>query len=137
MNGWLKKARQRQSHGVDPDEVDALLPVSSKAPELQRFIPDEDHDDDQDLEFLNNLASQVAVDELRRPTEQERKPRPLPSPPRYVSDQDEALRVFRETAVFETDPRTELSKRVAPVAIDELIDDLATTAAALRKRKAA
>jgi hypothetical protein len=143
MNTWLKKSRQRRNLGVERDELEALLPVSSKAPEVQRFTQEDDHDDDQDLEFLNQIASQIAVEQARARADQQGrtenpKPRPLPSPPRVVRDGDEALQVFRETAVIaDDDDRARLAKRVPPVVIGDLIDDLETTAAALRHRKAA
>lgn len=142
MGHWLQKRRERPDRGIPREELEALFPASAKAPETQRFEPQDD-DDEQDLEFLQRIASQVALEEQRARAERlaaeagERpKPRPRPSPPRVVRDEDEVLQVFRET-ILEEDKRSELSKRVPAVEIGELLDDLATTAAALRRRKAA
>lgn len=139
MGHWLQKRRERPDRGIPREELEALFPASAKAPEAQRFEP-LDEDDEQDLEFLQRIASQVALEEQRaRAAAAEAanpKPRPLPSPPRVVRDDEEVLQVFRES-IIEPDQRSELSKRVAHVEIGELLDDLATTAAALRRRKAA
>lgn len=142
MGHWLQKRRVRPDRGIPREELEALFPASAKAPETQRFEP-QDENDEQDIEFLHRIASQVALEEQRARAERlaaeaggRPKPRPLPSPPRVVRDDEEVLQVFRESMV-EPDRRSELSKRVAPVEIGELLDDLATTAAALRRRKAA
>jgi hypothetical protein len=114
-------------------EARAFTPVSAKSPDAQRlnlFNPDEEIDEetDQDLAFLNSLIADEAPPRRRPATKAPPEPREQVRE-QIVDDMD----VFREMAALRQ--RTEIAKqlRVDNVDMGELLDDLETTRAALRR----
>jgi hypothetical protein len=128
---------RRRKHELEDEEaledVRRFVPASVKAPELQRFAqPDLEPDDvgeDVDLEFLARLTDATDNDAPREPA-----PYRVPATPSRVADD---LGAFREVRMAEVEPGLSEKLRVPHVDLDELLDDLSTTAAALRRRKAA
>jgi hypothetical protein len=124
-------------------EYAAYVPASVRVPELQRlaiFDPASQDDDgaDEDLAFLAELASQVDA-KTARPRTATRETRALTQNEKMIDRKpEEMLEVFREF-VTEVDTRSPVSQVIAirDVEIDDLLEDLANTAAALRLRKAA
>lgn len=127
------------------DEVRSLLPASVKHPESNRFTPlgsdfGGDEESDEDIEFLQTIVRAVEGEPqapASRPT-----PAPTairtPAPTRRLPARDDGLSAFREIQVDRRE-RTVIEARVdiEDVDIADLLDDLSTTAAALRRRKAA
>lgn len=111
------------------------LPASVRVPELQRlaiFDDAEPDGPDEDLEFLTALASEVDA------TARQKRPARAQSQNDKMIDHKDEMQVFRELAP-EPDYRTPVSQviQINDVEIDDLLEDLSTTAAALRRRKAA
>ena len=133
---WLRRQKQEPelapeeavpNRSVDPPYVPASMrprPIVVP-PALQQ---DDDADDDEQVAFLASLAQQIdgeagLGDGSRGPTA-----------PRGEGDD---MWAFREKAVA-FDPYEGVRRHVVDeVPIDELIDDLSMTAAALRRRRAA
>jgi hypothetical protein len=111
------------------------VPASARTTERYRLgEPNLDADaeeEDEDLAFLSTLVSQ-AEREASQPREA-----PAPRPRRFSVQADPSLDVFRETAVERQRPRVLRNMRVEDVEIDDLLEQLSTTAAALRRRRAA
>ncbi|MEX2247423.1 MAG: hypothetical protein WEC75_12145 [Dehalococcoidia bacterium] len=112
-----------------PSDVDGFFPRSMRAPELQRFAqPGDANDAEEDVRFLASLAEQLgqkAQPEGRAPTG---------TPPEEPEDE---LAAFHEARLVPQRRAIPAPLRVEDVAMTELIDELETTAAALRLRKAA
>ncbi len=83
------------------------------------------NEDDAESELLRELARQVDLSRSTRPAPEE--PRP---------DVDPRMQVFLDTAP-EPATRRSVHLHVPDVEIDDLVEELATTAAALRARRAA
>jgi hypothetical protein len=139
------------------------LPASARPREMQRFAAigatdDDNEGPDEDIEFLESLVSEIdtapAPDPRARPLRTPAPasadvsatslPRPAPSAPRPASitmrvptDDDAHLNVFRAVRGEPDRVRTSRELRVTDVDLDDLLEDLATTAAAIRLRKAA
>lgn len=134
----LFRRKQNRTSELTPDEVLARLPASVREPDRDQVltqmldVPAEGDEADEDVQFLESLVDSV---ELGTPTP---KPPRVPAPSRDVSprDDDNALRFFRE-AKDERERREPLHLTVPEVQIDDLVEELATTAAALRLRRAA
>jgi hypothetical protein len=127
---------RRRKHEIEDEEalqdVRRFVPASVKAPEMQRFAqPDLEPDDgdDGDLEFLARLTDATDDDAPQEPT-----PYRVPATPSRVADD---LGAFREVRMAEVEPGLSEKLRVPHVDLDELLDDLSTTVAAFRRRKAA
>ena len=111
------------------------LPASVRDPSRQRldaYVPDElDDDDDEDLELLSSLAEEAARVAKAAP--------PAKAPParRFDVKAESSLDVFRHTETARRRPRVLESFQVEDVEMDDLVEQLATTAAALRQRRAA
>jgi len=145
--------------------VGQFLPASARPYETQRLIAaygaDDDADGpDEDIEFLASL-----VDEIERtPADPAAAPRVQPAPgvdrsepnltralprarPRALTanekmvraepDDEAKLNVFRAMRDEPQRVRTSQQLRVRDVELDDLLEDLSTTAAAIRRRKAA
>jgi len=121
---------------IDTPDVSAYVPASAIAPEKQRFaIYDEtDEESDSEIEFLSALAAQV---ERAQRTSKPQRLAPAHVERVRVEDDADKLNVFRElkdivehTSVADTLP-------LQHVELSDLLDDLQTTAAALRLRRAA
>jgi hypothetical protein len=117
-------------------DVASFVPASAIAPEKQRFAmyDETDEESDSEIEFLSALAAQV--ERQQRGQKPQRFSRAHLERVKVADDEDK-LNVFRElkdrvehTSVADTLP-------VPHVEMSDLLDDLQTTAAALRQRRAA
>jgi hypothetical protein len=138
------KPRPEPPSSVSRAELQELLPASVRQPEVNRFKPldadggdaiDSDADDE-DLQFLESLAS--AVDSgSATPSRPTHFTKPQLGGPEQKPEHDErAMEMFRDTQVAR-DERVRPNIRVAAVEIGDLMEDLATLRTALRQRKAA
>jgi hypothetical protein len=122
---------------IPRETVDAMLPASVRSPEKNRFTPlgsdAPAESDDTDLEFLAEIARAAAAD-VARP--QRRTIRPATQKV-TVAPEDDGLAAFREMAHERERKTVSSSIHVDDVDLADLMEDLATTAAALRKRRAA
>jgi hypothetical protein len=152
MAGWFRRPKQMPETHVDPDEVKALLPASVRGPEANRFTPlgsdfdGGDESSDEDIEFLTSLVESV---ERERAVPALPAPRPAPPPARKPPIQRVApapgmdvftdanhLELFRGMRADDPEPRN-ANIKVDDVELDDLLEELSTTMAALRRRKAA
>jgi hypothetical protein len=145
MKNFFRREQPR-SEGAAPElpSVEGareLVPASAKSPDAQRlmlFNPDEEIDEssDQDLAFLHALIEGGAPASTP-PHPAARKPEPAPAPEQELAPRGDDLDVFREMAALRQ--RVELAKhlRVDNVDMGELLEELHTTRAALKHRKAA
>jgi len=128
-------------------EARQFLPSSAKSPDAQRlmlFNPDEEIDEatDQDLAFLNSLVAGTEAEPGEPPRRRAAPPtRPAAATPVAEPMGDERaddMALFRESAAMRQ--REEIAKylQVEHVDMGDLLEELATTRAALRYlRKAA
>lgn len=118
-----------------PRERNALLnvPASARPADRHRWVdPDEEIDeDDEDIQFLSALAKEAASEV--RPLRDE----PPAQARRFEVKADEVMDVFKESYIERPRARVLNSMRIDPVDMDDLLEQLSTTAAALRRRKAA
>jgi hypothetical protein len=142
MTGWLHRVHDGDDDEplADPEEVAALLPSSVRGPEMNRFTPlgtDAPPDlPDPDLAFFENIAEQVRRDE--RATAGAQTLRPPAVNPRIAEPDRDQLQAFREMAADrERETRSTPRLSVDHVELEDLLEDLATTAAALRQRRKA
>jgi hypothetical protein len=143
MKNFFRRERQR-AEGAAPELPSAegaheLVPASAKSPDAQRlmlFNPDEEIDEssDQDLAFLHAL---IAGDVSAPEPSQRATGNPEHAPKPELAPRGDDLDVFREMAALRQ--RVELAKhlRVDNVDMGELLEELHTTRAALKHRKAA
>ncbi len=149
MAGWFRKPRQLELDdptGSRREEVESLLPASVKHPEANRFTPlgtdfDGEEESDEDIEFLESIVRAVEGDAPPPMAKLAPAPMPLhtPAPTRLIPQPpDDDLSLFREVQVDRKE-RTVIEARVEieDVEMADLLDELSTTAAALRRRKAA
>lgn len=117
------------------DETWLRVPTSARPPENQRLASqmsvDEVDEDDEDIGFLKALAEQADA-EAR--SVREKKP---VAARRFNVRADETLELFRDNHVERVRPRVLNNIEVDLVEMDDLLEQLSTTAAALRRRKAA
>lgn len=146
MAGLFRRRKQDRGTTVEPenrhdprlDELYAkMVPASARAPETQRFARQDDADPDapdEDLAFLASLASEVDRAPSPSPRVQAR-----PDAVRTVTlpAEEEKLNVFREMKDAPVSDRDAMADRVEQVDLDDILETLSTTAAALRLRKAA
>lgn len=151
MAGWLRPKQDEAEPLVAAEEVRAYVPASARGPEGNRFtplgsdMPDvEDDEDDEDIEFLESIAR--SVEEAPKSVGQfvgtgalkARAPASAPGPKREVHAKASALddmHVFREMKGELGDMKYDF--HLADVDMADLLEDLSTTASALRQRKAA
>ncbi len=123
------------------------VPQSARPPEFQRLAPfnfDEEPGDgpDEDIEFLTSLARQVDGPPAGARSER-RAPRVTPPPAQNVYEpivpaERDAMQAFHDYAARGADHTpTPATLRVDSVEIGDLVEDLADTIAALRRRRAA
>ena len=149
MAGLFRRPQPARTTSVSREEIESLLPASVRHPETNRFTPlgsdfEGEEGSDEDIEFLESIVR--AVDDGERPAR-----RPVPAPPQVptpVTTPSPArlialaggddLSLFREVQANHKE-RTVIEARVdiADVEMFDLLEDLATTAAALRRRRAA
>lgn len=115
------------------------VPASARPADRHRFSPDggdempaEIDDNDEDVEFLKAIAEEAAVESRPRPVVVPRVPAR-----RFNVPADANLELFRTTEVERPRPRVLRQMEVDLVEMDDLLEQLSTTAAALRRRKAA
>ena len=115
------------------------VPASARPAERHRFnepvsddVSDDIEENDEDVKFLKSLAEQAALDAKPKPVAVPRVPAR-----RFNVPADINLEVFRTTEAERPRPRVLHQIDVELVEIDDLIEQLSTTAAALRRRKAA
>jgi hypothetical protein len=125
-------AALRPGPRVEDDASLSYVPASVRGPEAHRFemYDETDEEDNGEIEFLSALASQIDREQRGHAAKGG-----LP-PARDNADED-TLNVFRE--MRQRDERTPISDalRIQHVEIGDLLDDLQTTVAALRRRRAA
>jgi len=118
------------------DEPWLRVPASVREPERHRFAQpapaDEIDEDDEDVEFLAALARQAEHEAASRTAAVT-----AARPRRFNVKADDHLELFRATEVERPRPRVLNSMEVDVVEMDDLLEQLSTTAAALRRRKAA
>jgi hypothetical protein len=110
------------------------VPASARSAESHRLanvFSEEIEEDDEDIDFLSTLAAQAARDVKLPPPVQTAKPR------RFVVPADENLELFRTTTTERPRPRILSQVNIEHVEMDDLLERLSTTAAALRRKKAA
>jgi hypothetical protein len=109
----------------------SLVPVSALPPERRRLgIFDHDDDNAQDVDFLKQIARQA--ERVEPAANLSRSPGRVES----VGAGDD-LDVFRDLAAPAPRPAVMATVHVPEIEISDLLDDLGTTAAALRLRRAA
>lgn len=140
MSSWLRKGHNDDGDAlvIRPD-IEALLPASARRPEANRLTPlGSDMPDgsyDEDLDFLATLVEEI-----------DRKPQAVKPPPpafgpavsakRAAEHQMDDLRVFRDMK-DEGRVSTRYDFMLNDVPMDDLLEELSTVRAALRRRKAA
>lgn len=107
------------------------VPASARPAGRYRFEDQSDDEADEDVEFLQEIAQQAAQVPHIEP-----ELRPVTAA-RFSIPADDALDLFRTTEVERPRPRVLSQIRVDEVEMDDLLGQLSTTAAALRRRKAA
>ena len=151
MRGLFQRHKPEDEGHIDRREVEALLPASVRHPEVNRFTPlgsDFDGDDtsDEDIEFLTSLVESVEREQIA-PALPVVRPAPPPARkpaiPAVAPASDMAafrdpdhLQLFRDMQPDEKDRRTS-NIQVDDVDLGDLLEDLSTTMAALRRLKAA
>lgn len=157
MRAPFRRNRSEPRPGVDPIELEELLPASVRQPEANRFKAlgmtasiaedGEDNSADADLDFLQSLANSIeqGSDAPELPTHFVSKPQlggPVIREPqsRQQTEQPEreqkALSLFRDTKL-DRDERVRPNITVPDVEMSDLMEDLATLRSALLQRKAA
>jgi hypothetical protein len=147
MPSFFRRAQRHRIDGEPENLADRRLdryyaervPASARSPELARLIsiPDEDLDPDapdEDVEFLASLVKEIE----RKPALDAPRVQPAPRIEHVLAPtEEEKLNVFRQMQAEETRMRTSETLGVVDADLDDVLEDLATTAAALRRRRAA
>ena len=141
-----RDAAARQEPENRPEQHHDLLrtyvPASARPQEMQRLhalnaLDDETDGPDEDIEFLASLVEEIE----RQPTNVADQPvRPAWTAPIEtvkVASDEEKFNVFRAMRDEPDRVRTSDDLGVPDVDMDDLLEDLSTTAAAIRRRKAA
>lgn len=137
MSSWLRNKNKEEVEPakVLPADVEALLPASVRQPDANRFAPLEsdpaEDGKDEDLDFLAGLAAEV--DRAAAP-KASAAPRSVPL--RGASPRIDDLQVFREMK-DDGDQKIQFDHHLSEVDMGDLLEELATVQAALRRRKAA
>ncbi len=138
--------RRRQPGDQDPenrpeqrhDLLHNFVPASARPIETQRLHAldalDADTDGpDEDIKFLESLVQEIESQPSTEPV----RFRPAPIETVKLASDDEKFNVFRAMRDEPDRARTSQDLGVRDVDIDDLLEDLSTTAAAIRRRKAA
>jgi hypothetical protein len=143
MPGWLKRNdAQRRATLAPRSEIEALLPASARNTEGHRFtplgtdMPDQDGSEhDPDLDFFASLAKEV--DAVEAPATAPAVARHAPvHQPLLPSAPSDALEIFRAMKSDDSERQT-FDFKLKETDMADLLEDLSTTALALRQRKAA
>ena len=131
MSTWLRNKRDDDDESTPTvrPEVDAALPASVRPPDRNRFAEGADDADDADLDFLTALAGEVD-----RATPAAGVPAQMPL--RGANPRIDDMQVFREMK-DEGDNVVRYNHQVRDVEMGDLLEELNTVAAALRRRRAA
>jgi len=137
MRGIRHRDEPDSGPEIPREQVDAMLPASVRSPEKNRFTPlgsDAPPDtEDTDLEFLAEIARAAEADVARTPKRTIR-----PALKRVtLAPEDDGLDAFREMKHDREKKIAARSIQVDDVDMVDLMEDLTTIAAALRKRRAA
>jgi hypothetical protein len=133
MSTWLRKRKDEDGPAAGWPEVEAFVPASARHPEANRFTPpgsDMPDDHDEDLEFFATLVKEV-----------DGPPRPLAAPrraPRLDTGADpriDDMQLFRDMKDEGTQP-ARFDFRMRDVDMGDLLEELATVQAALRRKAA-
>ncbi len=139
MRGFFRRDdKPATENTISREEIASLLPASVRHPEVNRFTPlgsdfDGEEGSDEDIEFLESIVREV--DRRGAETPRGLVVRPDDAPKQAIT-QDEAMSFFAELQA-EREERQQLPIHVDEVEMFDLLEDLSTTAAALRRRKAA
>jgi hypothetical protein len=151
MRGLFQRKKADDEGHIDRREVEALLPASVRHPEANRFTPlgsdfDGDETSDEDIEFLTSLVESLDREQIApalpvvRPTPPPARrpaiPAVVPPSDTDVFTQPDHLQLFRDMQPDDKDRRT-TNIKVDDVDLGDLLEDLSTTMAALRRLKAA
>ena len=136
MSSWLRKRKDDvEPVRVLPPDLEALLPSSVRPPDANRVAPLEpdaiDDEPDEDLNFLAGLVAEV--DRAAKPNAADVV---APVPLRGASPRIDDLQVFREMKA-DASERIQFDHRLSDVDMGDLLEELSTVRAALRRRKAA
>ncbi len=137
MSSWLRNRNKDEDapEKILRPEVEALLPSSMRQPEVNRLTPLgtdlPDDVDDKDLDFLAGLAAEV--DRAAAPNAAVTL---APAPLRGASPRIDDMQVFREMK-DEGKQAIRFDHEVRDIDMGDLLEELATVQAALRRRKAA
>ena len=118
---------------TDVDDARLRVPASARAPDRQRF-PESlaiDDDGEKDLQLLASLAQEV-----ERVDRHEHRPATAPGR-RAGATVDDEMEAFRQTLPELRRSAVLPGIAVEEVEMDDLLEQLSTTAAALRRRRAA
>ncbi len=135
MSSWLRNKDKSEAAPANAlaTGVEAFLPSSVRQPDANRFAPDvsggADDGDDEDLDFLAGLVADV--DRAATPIANARS-----APLRGASPRIDDLQVFREMK-DEGDQKVQFDHQLSDLDMDDLLEELTTVRAALRRRKAA
>jgi hypothetical protein len=141
MSSWLRNSKKdKADEEAAPlrSEIAAMLPPSVRNPETNRFTPlgsDAPEDvDDEDLEFLTNIASEV--DRAARSGKPTPQAKPVAAPLRGASSRIDDMQVFRQ---MKDDGKqvTRYDHKVGDVDMADLLEELSDVQAALRQRRVA
>jgi hypothetical protein len=136
MAGWLKRPREEEETIHPSGEALARLPASARGPEGNRFTPlgtDMPDEADEDLDLIQSLLSEVERDETaRRPAGA---PKVRENSPNARKARPEDLEIFRALQSH-GDIVLRHDFRVPQIDMADLLEDLSTTAAALRGKAA-
>jgi hypothetical protein len=137
MRGIFHRDESHTGPEIPREQIDAMLPASVRSPEKNRFTPlgsDAPADtEDTDLEFLTAIARAAEADVSRTPKRTIR-----PALKRVtIAPENDGLDAFREIKHDRERKTTAPTIQVDDVDLIDLMEDLATIAAALRKRRAA
>jgi hypothetical protein len=130
---WLRKSQDHTDAAERIPASPAWVPASMRPrPDPALSLAEDPEADDDEMRFIASLVEEVDADAVAlRPGDA-----PPALRPRRVDD-DAVLSVFRDSAP-EYDPYEGVRKhRIPEVEIVDLVDELSTTAAALRRRRAA
>ena len=148
MRLFRRDAKSPRQKAISREEIESLLPASVRHPEVNRFTPlgsdfAGEEGSDEDIEFLESIVKAVEHPEyMPAPAPGRITPKPPAAVPAAAvpaaATQDEALEFFRDMQAERDESQQQRVKiKVDDIEMFDLLEDLSTTAAALRRRKAA
>jgi hypothetical protein len=129
----------RADNGCDVTPAPWVPKSVRPAADLERresiLLPTDDDEDDDEVQFLASLVDQIEREDGQAPAVP-----PVPDPPaiqRYEPDDADRLWLFHQRAPEPDELEGVRQHLRGEVDLEDLLDDLSTTAAALRRLKAA